>query len=41
MFVVRHRGYVYLVPFVETETEIFLKMIIPSRKYFRKYREGL
>lgn len=29
--------YAYLVPFVETETEIFLKTIIPSRKATRKY----
>ncbi len=31
-------GYVYLVPFVETETEIFLKTIIPSRKATRQFR---
>ena len=30
--------YVYAVPFVETETEIFLKTIIPSRKATRQYR---
>ena len=30
--------YVYAVPFVETETEIFLKTIIPSRKAKRQYR---
>ena len=30
--------YVYAVPFVETETEIFLKTIIPSRKAERQYR---
>jgi uncharacterized DUF497 family protein len=29
--------YAYLVPFVETETEIFLKTIIPSRKATKKY----
>ena len=32
MFVVRIRGYAYLVPFVETKQEVFLKTIIPSRK---------
>ena len=37
MFVVRIRGYVYLVPFVETDSEVFLKTIIPSRKATRKY----
>ncbi|PIQ53766.1 MAG: toxin [Comamonadaceae bacterium CG12_big_fil_rev_8_21_14_0_65_59_15] len=30
--------YVYAVPFVETETGIFLKTIIPSRKATRQYR---
>lgn len=30
--------YVYAVPFVETDTEIFLKTIIPSRKATRQYR---
>jgi len=29
----------YLVPFVETEHEIFLKTIIPSRKATKKYLE--
>ncbi len=37
MFVVRIRGYAYLVPFVETENEAFLKTIIPSRKATRQY----
>jgi len=27
------RHYIYIVPFVENEEEIFLKTIIPSRKY--------
>jgi uncharacterized DUF497 family protein len=31
------QGYVYLVPFVETEEGIFLKTIIPSRKATKKY----
>ena len=30
--------YVYLVPFVESETEVFLKTIIPSRRAMKKYR---
>jgi uncharacterized DUF497 family protein len=30
--------YVYAVPFVETEDEIFLKTIIPSRKATRHFR---
>ncbi len=33
-------NYAYLVPFVETETEIFLKTIIPSRKATKKYIGG-
>lgn len=37
MLVVRIRGYAYLVPFVETESEVFLKTIIPSRKATRNY----
>jgi hypothetical protein len=37
IFVVRIRGYAYMVPFVETDDEIFLKTIIPSRKATRKY----
>lgn len=31
-------GYIYLVPFVETVDEVFLKTIIPSRKATKKYR---
>jgi predicted nucleic acid-binding protein len=31
-------GYVYAVPFVESDTEIFLKTIIPSRKATKQYR---
>lgn len=37
MLVVRIRGYAYLVPFVETKQEVFLKTIIPSRKATRIY----
>ena len=39
-FVVQVEGYVYLVPFVESEDEVFLKTIIPSRKATRKYLKG-
>ena len=28
---------IYLIPFVETETEVFLKTIIPSRKATKTY----
>mgnify|MGYP001586068734 FL=1 len=37
IFVLKIEGYVYLVPFVENEDEIFLKTIIPSRKFTKKY----
>jgi hypothetical protein len=30
-------GYVYLVPFVESDDEVFLKTIIPSRKATNAY----
>ena len=32
--------YVYLVPFVESEEEVFLKTIIPSRKATKHYLSG-
>ena len=37
MFIVKLREYVWLVPFVETDDEIFLKTIIPSRKATKTY----
>ena len=37
MFIVKVDGYAYLVPFVENDTEIFLKTIIPSRKATKQY----
>ena len=37
IFIVKMRDYAWLVPFVESEDEIFLKTIIPSRKATRKY----
>ena len=37
IFIVAVANYAYLVPFVESETEVFLKTIIPSRKATRKY----
>jgi uncharacterized DUF497 family protein len=35
--VIAIENYVYLVPFVESEDEVFLKTIIPSRKATKKY----
>ena len=40
IFVVRLNGYVYYIPFVENEEEIFLKTIIPSRKLDEAYKES-
>ena len=40
IFVLNVEGYAYLVPFVETENEMVLKTIIPSRKATRKYLRG-
>lgn len=37
MYVVELNGYVYLIPFVEQENEIFLKTIFPSRKATKRY----
>ncbi|MBK1706729.1 BrnT family toxin [Halochromatium glycolicum] len=35
--VIEIEGYVYLVPFVESDDEVFLKTIIPSRKATKTY----
>lgn len=40
VFVVNIANYAYLVPFVETETEVVLKTIIPSRKATKRYLGG-
>ncbi|HDP81075.1 MAG TPA: toxin [Spirochaetes bacterium] len=37
MYIVEIDHYAYLVPFVETDTEVFLKTVIPSRKATKKY----
>lgn len=39
MYIVDSNDYAYLVPFVETGKEIFLKTIIPSRKATKMYLE--
>ena len=36
--VIAIEDYVYLVPFVESEDQVFLKTIIPSRKATKKHR---
>jgi uncharacterized DUF497 family protein len=37
IFILEIDRYVYMLPFVENEQEIFLKTIIPSRKLKKKY----
>ena len=37
VMVMRLNAYAYLVPFVETDSGLFLKTIIPSRKATRQY----
>ena len=38
--VVKIEKYVYLVPFIQNNKELFLKTIIPSRKATRQYLSG-
>jgi len=38
--VIEIEGYAYLVPFVESEDEVFLKTVIPSRKATKTYLGG-
>ena len=40
IFFVSIDAYIYLIPYVEHENEIFLKTIIPSRKATKKYLGG-
>ena len=40
IFILQIKDYVYLVPYVDTGEEIFLKTIIPSRKFTRKHLGG-
>lgn len=40
IFVVAVSDYVYLIPYVENTDEIFLKTIIPSRKFTKIYLGG-
>ena len=41
IFIVKLNDYVYLVPFVENNRQIFLKTIIPSRKATKQYLKGV
>jgi len=40
VYVIEINNYAYLVPFVEHESEIFLKTIMPSRKATKEYLRG-
>ena len=40
IFIVSIKEYVYLVPYVENEDDVFLKTIIPSRKFTKLYLGG-
>jgi hypothetical protein len=40
LLVVKIKEYAYLIPYVETGTDLFLKTIIPSRKATKQYLSG-
>ena len=40
IFILEINNYAVVVPYVETETEIFLKTIFQSRKYTKKFKLG-
>jgi len=40
IFIICIKEYVHLVPYVESEDEVFLKTIIPSRKFTKLYPGG-
>ena len=40
IYAIEIEDYVYLVPFVETADEVFLKTIIPSGKATKRYRSA-
>jgi uncharacterized DUF497 family protein len=37
IYIIKINDYIYLVPAIETDAEIFLKTVIPSRKATTKY----
>ena len=37
MYILEIEGYAVIVPYVENDTEIFLKTAFPSRKYTKRY----
>ncbi|MFC1596151.1 toxin [Candidatus Margulisiibacteriota bacterium] len=40
MLVLLIKNYIYLVPYIENDEEVFLKTIIPSRKMTKIYLKG-
>lgn len=40
IYIIIIENYVYLVPFVDSKNERFLKTIIPSRKFTKLYEKG-
>ena len=40
IFVICIKEYVHLIPYVESDDEVFLKTIIPSRKFTKLYLGG-
>jgi len=41
IMIVKFHNYIYYVPYVKDSQKIFLKNIIPSRKYNKIYNKGL
>ena len=40
MMLFEHKGYIWVVPYVVTGNEVFLKTLYPSRKYTKLYKRG-
>ena len=41
LFIMLIKEYTYYIPFVEDDEKVFLKNIIPSRKYHKIYKDKL
>ena len=40
LMLLEHEGYIWVIPYIETERERFLKTLYPSRKYTKLYKRG-
>ena len=40
ILIYEHKGYIWAVPYVKTESGTFLKTIYPSRKFTKLYKKG-